>query len=43
MIRGIDAEEQFIYEILLVCLVITLTSIHQLRKIRDIQKQKKSG
>ena len=34
MIRGIDAEEQFIYEIL------TLTSLHQLRKIRGIQGTK---
>jgi hypothetical protein len=34
MIRGIDTEEQFIYEIL------TLTSLHQLRKIRGIQGTK---
>jgi hypothetical protein len=43
MIRGIDAEEQFIYEILLVCLVITLTNLDEVRRIRGIQKQKKSG
>jgi hypothetical protein len=37
---GIIAEERFVYEIILVCLVITLTSLHQLRKIRGIQGTK---
>jgi hypothetical protein len=32
-IRGIAAEEQLIYEIMLVCLVITLTSLHDPLKI----------
>jgi hypothetical protein len=32
--------EWFLYEIMQSCLVITLTSLHQLRKMRDIQKQK---
>jgi hypothetical protein len=40
MIRGIAASEKFLYEIVQLCLVMTLTSLHQLRKIRDIQKQK---
>src|ERR671915_1125478 len=40
MIRGIAALEKFIYEIMLLCLVMTLTSLHELRKIRGIQKQK---
>ncbi len=43
MIRGIDAEEGFLYAIMLEGLIIALTSFHQLRKIRGIQKQKKSG
>jgi hypothetical protein len=43
MIRGIAAWEGFIYEIMVLCLVIPLTSLQKLRKIRDIQKQKKSG
>ncbi len=40
MIRGIAAEEGFIYEILLAGLVITLTIPHKLPKIRGIQKTK---
>ena len=40
MIRGIAAEEWFIYEITQLCLVITLTSLQKLRKIRGIQTTK---
>jgi hypothetical protein len=40
MIRGIAAEERFVYEIMWLCLEIPLTSLHQLHKIRGIQKQK---
>ena len=40
MIRGIAASEPFVYDIVLLCLVITLTSLDELRKIRGIQKQK---
>jgi hypothetical protein len=43
MIRGIAALERIIYEIMWLCLGITLTSLEELRKIRGIQKQKKSG
>jgi hypothetical protein len=41
MIRGIAASEKFIYEIMVVCLVITLTSLQKLRKIRGIQTHKR--
>jgi hypothetical protein len=40
MIRGIATEEQFVYEIILLCLVIPLTSLDALRKIRGIQATK---
>jgi hypothetical protein len=40
MIRGIAAEERFIYEIMRLCLVITLTRLDELRKIRVIQGTK---
>jgi hypothetical protein len=40
MIRGIAAEERFAYEIMRSCLVITLTSLDELRKIRGIQDTK---
>ncbi len=40
MIRGIAAEELFIYEIMWLCLVIALTSLQKLRKIRGIQGTK---
>jgi hypothetical protein len=40
LIRGITIEEGFLYEIMQLCLVITLTSSYKLRKIRGIQKQK---
>jgi hypothetical protein len=40
MIRGIAAEEWFIYEIMRLYPVITLTNLDGLRKIRSIQKQK---
>jgi hypothetical protein len=40
MIRGIAAEERFVYEIMQLCLVITLTNLDDLLKIRGIQKQK---
>jgi hypothetical protein len=40
LIRGIAASEGFIYEITWLCPAITLTNLHQLRKIRGIQKQK---
>jgi hypothetical protein len=40
MIRGIAAEERFVYEIMQLCLVITLTNLDDLLKIRRIQKQK---
>jgi hypothetical protein len=36
LIRGIAAEEGFLYEI-------ALTALQKLRKIRSIHKQKKSG
>jgi hypothetical protein len=38
--RGIAAEERFVYEIMLLCLVIPLTSLQKLRKIEDIQNTK---
>ena len=41
--RGIAAEEQFVYEIMLLCLVMTLTSPQKLRKIRGIQHKRKDG
>jgi hypothetical protein len=37
MIRGIAAGERFVYEIMWLCLLIALTNLHQLRKIRGIQ------
>jgi hypothetical protein len=40
MIRGTAAEERVVYEIILLCLIMTLTSLDDLRKIRSIQKQK---
>jgi phage replication O-like protein O len=40
MIRGIATEEQFVYEIILLCLVIPLTSLDALRKIGGIQQTK---
>jgi hypothetical protein len=40
LIRGIAAEERFVDEIILVCLVITLTSLQKLLKIRSIQGTK---
>jgi hypothetical protein len=40
MIRGIAAEEKFNYEIMVVCLVITLTGLDELRKIMGIQGTK---
>jgi hypothetical protein len=40
LIRGITAEEQFVYEIMRLCPVIPLTSLHQLAKMKGIQKQK---
>jgi hypothetical protein len=43
MIRGIAAEEEFLYEIMLRGLVLTLTNLDDLLKIRDIQNKKKSG
>jgi hypothetical protein len=41
--RGIAAEEWFLYEIMWLSLVITLTNLDDLLKIRDIQNKKKSG
>jgi hypothetical protein len=41
MIRGIAAEKRFLYEIMLLCPVITLTSLDELRKIRGIQTHKR--
>jgi hypothetical protein len=43
MIRRIATEERFVYEIMLACLVITLTSLQQLRKIGAFKNKKKSG
>jgi hypothetical protein len=40
MIRGTATEERFIYEIMWLCLAMTLTSLQQLRKIRGIQGTK---
>jgi hypothetical protein len=40
MIWGIGASGRFIYEIMLLYPVVTLTSLDELRKIRGIQKQK---
>jgi hypothetical protein len=40
MIRGISTSGRFIYEIMLLCLVITLTNLDDLLKIRDIQDTK---
>ncbi len=40
MIRGIAAEEWLVYEITWLCLEIPLTRLHELHKIRGIQKQK---
>ena len=34
MIWGIATDEEFIYEIMWLCLIITLTSLDELRKIR---------
>jgi hypothetical protein len=41
MVRGIAAEERFLYEIMLGGLVLTLTNLDEMRKIRGIPKQKK--
>jgi hypothetical protein len=38
--RGIAANEWFLYEIMWLCLVIPLTTLDELRKIRDIQGTK---
>jgi hypothetical protein len=38
MLRGIAAEEGFLYEIMLGGLVLTLTNLDELRKIRGIPK-----
>jgi hypothetical protein len=38
--RGIAKEREFIYEIMRLCLVITLTSLNELRKMRSIQGTK---
>jgi hypothetical protein len=43
MIQGIAVEEWFLYEIMWLSLVITLTNLDDLPKIRDIQNKKKSG
>jgi hypothetical protein len=40
MIRGIAAEEGFLHEIMLGGLVLTLTSLDELRKIRGVQRPK---
>jgi hypothetical protein len=40
MTRGIAASEEFVYEITRLYSGITLTPLDNLRKIRDIQKQK---
>jgi hypothetical protein len=40
LIRGITAEEGFIYEIMQLCLIMTLTSFDDLLKIRGIQGTK---
>ena len=40
MIRGIAIEESFLYEIMWLCQVITLTRLQKLRKIEDIQGTK---
>jgi hypothetical protein len=40
MIRVIAAEEWFLYETMQLCLAITLTNPHALRKIRGIQGTK---
>jgi hypothetical protein len=43
MIRGIAAEGLFLYEIILLCLEIPLTRLHQLHKIGDIPKTKRKA
>ena len=43
MIRGIATEEQFIYEITWLCLVLTLTSLQKLSKIRGIHGTKEKA
>jgi hypothetical protein len=43
LIRGIAATEWFLYEIMLVCLIITLTSLDEPLKIGDIPKTKKAA
>jgi hypothetical protein len=40
LIRGIATSGRFIYEIMVVSLIITLTNLDDLLKIRSIQKQK---
>jgi hypothetical protein len=40
LIRGIAVEEQFIYEIISLCLGNTLTDLDEVRKIRGIQGTK---
>jgi hypothetical protein len=40
IIRGIDAEKQFIDEIILLCLGTALTRSYKLRKIRGVQDTK---
>jgi hypothetical protein len=40
LIRGIAAEERFVDEITLLCLLIALTNLHQLRNIKGIQGTK---
>jgi hypothetical protein len=37
LVRGIAAEERFIYEIMWLCLVLTLTCLDEVRKMRSIQ------
>jgi hypothetical protein len=43
MIRGIAASEPFVYEIVLLCLVITLTSFDEVRKIRGHSTHKRKA
>jgi hypothetical protein len=43
LIRGIAASERFIYEIMLLCLVITLTSLDEVRKIRRYSTHKRKA
>ena len=41
--RGIAANEWFLYEIMWLCLVIPLTTLDELRKIRGIQQTKRKA